>query len=169
MTNRIRLACDPRILVLPISSILPTKTLGPGIKKSKKYRRIAASIPEVGIIEPLVVYPQGNGSTQYALLDGHIRLAILKEMGQEKVTCLMSTDDEAFTYNHKVNPLSAIQEHFMIMEAIRQGVSEERIAKTLDVDVAAIRRKRDLLDGICPEAVQLLKEKRASTGAVNAG
>ncbi len=32
----------------------------------------------------------------------------------------------------------------MIMEAIRQGVSEERIAKTLAVDVAAIRRKRDL-------------------------
>ena len=53
----------------------------------------------------------------------------------------------------------------MIMEAIRQGVSEERIAKTLAVDVAAIRRKRDLLDGICPEAVQLLKEKRASNGA----
>lgn len=52
----------------------------------------------------------------------------------------------------------------MIMEAIRQGVSEERIAKTLAVDVAAIRRKRDPLDGICPEAVQLLKEKRASAG-----
>jgi hypothetical protein len=48
---------------------------------------------------------------------------------------------------------------------IRQGVSEERIAKTLAVDIAAIRRKRDLLDGICPEAVQLLKEKRACAGA----
>ena len=52
----------------------------------------------------------------------------------------------------------------MIMEAIRHGVPEERIAKTLAVDVAAIRRKRDLLSGICPEAVQLLKDKRASTG-----
>jgi ParB-like chromosome segregation protein Spo0J len=165
MTNRIRLACDPRILVLPISSILPTKKVVPGTIKSKRYRRIAASIPEVGIIEPLIVFPQANGSTQYILLDGHVRLAILKEMGEETVTCLVSTDNEAFTYNHKVSPLSAIQEHFMIMEAIRQGVSEERIAKTLDVDVAAIRKKRDLLDGICPEAVQLLKEKRASNGA----
>ena len=165
MTNRIRLACDPRIVVLPVSSILPTKVLTPSIIKSKKYRCIAASIPEVGIIEPLLVFPQVNGSSQYILLDGHLRLAILKELGQETVTCLVSTDDEAFTYNHKVNPLSAIQEHFMIMEAIRQGVSEERIARTLDVDIAAIRRKRDLLDGICPEAVQLLKEKRASAGA----
>ena len=141
------------------------KKLRPGINKTAKYRRIAASVREVGIVEPLVVYPQKNGATQYILLDGHIRLEILKEIGQEKVKCLVALDDEGFTYNHKVNPLSAIQEHFMIMEAIRHGVSEERIAKTLDVDVAAIRRKRDLLDGICPEAVQLLKEKRASNGA----
>ena len=149
----------------PSAASCRRRKLGPGVINSKKYRRIAASIPEVGIIEPLVVFPQANGNTQYILLDGHIRLAILKEIGQETVTCLVSTDNEAFTFNHKVNPLSAIQEHFMIMEAIRQGVSEERIAKTLDVDVAAIRRKRDLLDGICPEAVQLLKEKRASTVA----
>ena len=165
MVNRIRFACDPKIISVPVGSILPVRTLSPAINKSEKYRRIAASIREVGIIEPLVVYPHANGSTQYVLLDGHIRLAILKEMGQEKVYCLVSLDDEAFTYNHKVNQLSAIQEHFMIMEAIRQGVSEERIAKTLAVDIAAIRRKRDLLDGICSEAVQLLKEKRASIGA----
>jgi hypothetical protein len=165
MVNRIRFACNTRIILVPLDSILPVKKLLPGIKKSAKYRRIAAAVREVGIVEPLVVYPQKNGAMQYILLDGHIRLEILKEIRQEKVKCLVALDDEGFTYNHKVNPLSAIQEHFMIMEAIRHGVSEERIAKTLDVDVAAIRRKRDLLDGICPEAVQLLKEKRASSGA----
>jgi len=165
MVNRIRFACNTRIVLVPLDSILPVKKLLPGIKKTAKYRRIAAAVREVGIVEPLVVYPQKNGALQYILLDGHIRLEILKEMGQKKVKCLVALDDEGFTYNHKVNPLSAIQEHFMIMEAIRHGVSEERIAKTLDVDVAAIRRKRDLLDGICPEAVQLLKEKRASSGA----
>jgi uncharacterized ParB-like nuclease family protein len=165
MVNRIRFACDPKILLLPLSSILPVRKISVGMTKTEKCRRIAASIREVGVVEPLVVYPQVNGSTQYVLLDGHIRLAILKELGQEKVRCLVAADNEGFTYNHKVNPLSAIQEHFMIMEAIRQGVSEERIAKALSVDVAAIRRKRDLLDGICPEAVQLLKDKRASAGA----
>jgi ParB-like chromosome segregation protein Spo0J len=165
MVNRIRFACDPKILSLPISSILPVRKIGTAMTKTEKYRRIVASVREVGIVEPLVVYPQANGSTQYILLDGHIRLSILKDMGQETVHCLVAADNEAFTYNHKVNPLSAIQEHFMILEAIRQGVSEERIAKALSLDIASIRRKRDLLDGICPEAVQLLKEKRASTGA----
>ena len=79
---------------------------------------------------------------------------------------LVAMDDEAFTYNHKVNRLSAIQEHFMIIRAIKNGVSEERIAKTLNVDVANIRRKRDMLDGICSETVELLRDKRATAGAL---
>jgi ParB-like chromosome segregation protein Spo0J len=165
MVNRIRFACEPKIIVVLLSQILPVKKLSPGINRTAKYRRIAASVREIGVVEPLVVYPQNNGTTQYILLDGHVRLEILREIGQEKVKCLVALDNEGFTYNHKVNPLSAIQEHFMIMEAIRHGVSEERIAKTLAVDVAAIRRKRDLINGICPEAVQLLKDKRASNGA----
>lgn len=165
MATHVRFACDPKIVSVPVNSILPVRKLPPTIQKSEKYRRIAASVREVGIIEPLIIYPQTGGATQYILLDGHIRLEILKELGEETVNCLVAMDDEGFTYNHRINPLSPIQEHFMIIEAIRRGVSEERIAKTLDVNVTAIRRKRDLLDGICPEAVQLLSEKRACAGA----
>jgi len=162
MVNTVRLACNRNIISVPVLHILPVKKFCQGTSRTEKYRRIAASIEEIGIIEPLVVYPQSNGNTgQYILLDGHIRLEILKVLGQKKVNCLVAMDDEGFTYNHEVSQVSTIQEHFMIMEAIRRGLSEERIAKTLNVDVAAIRRKRDLLDGICPEAVQLLKDKRA--------
>lgn len=35
----------------------------------------------------------------------------------------------------------------------------EHLASTLSVDIGAIRQKRDLLKGICPEAVALLKDK----------
>ncbi|MBN1909330.1 MAG: ParB N-terminal domain-containing protein [Pirellulales bacterium] len=161
MASRVRLACNRNIISVPVPNILPVKKLCPGTSRTTKYLRIAASVQEIGIIEPLVVYPQASGTDQYILLDGHIRLEILKGLGQANVNCLVATDDEGFTYNHAVNQVSTIQEHFMIMEAIRRGLSEERIAKTLNVDVAAIRRKRDLLDGICPEAVQLLKDKRA--------
>lgn len=42
----------------------------------------------------------------------------------------------------------------------------ERIARSLDVDVNKIVQKRDLLNGICPEVVILLKEKQATTPAV---
>ena len=73
--------------------------------------------------------------------------------------CRISTDDEAFTYNKRVNRIAIIQEHRMILKAIENGVSEERIARSLNVDVGSIRRRRKLLDGICAEAAELLKEK----------
>jgi ParB-like chromosome segregation protein Spo0J len=100
------------------------------------------------------------------LLDGHLRFEVLKEIGQKEVFCLVSTDDEAFTYNHKVNRISPIQEHFMILRAIEKGVLEERIAKTLNVDIAKIRQKRNLLEGICSEVVELLKDKHFSPNAI---
>jgi hypothetical protein len=47
----------------------------------------------------------------------------------------------------------------MIMRAIERGVSEERLAKALNVNIKLIARRKTLLDGICPEVVDLLKDK----------
>jgi len=156
-------------VTLHVEDILPIKQIGKTVRKSPKYISVLASIKEVGIIEPPVVYPakkKENEPQKYMLLDGHIRVDILKSLGHEKVFCLVSTDDESYTYNHKVNRLAPIQEHFMIMKSIENGVSEERIAKTLNADIKAIRKNRDLLNGICPEAVGLLKDRRIIPDAI---
>lgn len=166
MNSRVKLACQTHILVLKLEQILPSRLIEPTIKRTSKYKCIAASVREVGIIEPLVVFPHKKTAGSYLLLDGHVRLEILKELGRPEVRCIISTDDEGFTYNHKVSRLSVIQEHFMILKAIKSGVTETRIATMLNIDVAAIRQKRDLLDGICPEAVALLREKRANAGGL---
>ena len=73
----------------------------------------------------------------------------------------MALDDESYTYNKRVNSLSPITEHFMILKAIANGVTEERIAIGLNIDVAAIRISRSLLDGICPEVVELSKRQKS--------
>jgi hypothetical protein len=164
MNKRVQLACEATVRTIDVASILPLRKISKGTKSTVKYRQISASMREIGIIEPIVVHPQDGENKQYMLLDGHMRLEILKETGVETVECLIAVDDEAFTYNHKVNRLTAIQEHFMIMKAIKSGVSEQDIARALDVDVAKIRKKRDLLVGICKEAVELLKGKRANSG-----
>ena len=164
MTKRIKLACQQQIEKISIELILPLRQITPGTRGSVKYRCIAASIREAGIIEQPVVHPHNEVKDRYMLLDGHIRLDILKAMGETTVDCLIANDDEAFTYNHKVSRLSAIQEHFMLMQAIKNGVSEKAIATALNVDVASIRKKQDLLVGICGEAVELLRGKRATTG-----
>lgn len=169
MSKLVQLGFEPQGKTIPMEQLLPLRTIPKATRSSAKYQRIAASMNQVGIIEPIVVYPQGkaNGrAQQYMILDGHLRYDILKTQGVEEVFCLISTDDDSFTYNHKVNQISPIQEHFMIMRALENGVSEERIAETLSVDVSAIRKKRDLLEGICPEAVELLKSRRAVPGAI---
>ncbi len=164
MSNRVDLACEKVLRKLPVGKILPVKRVAQGTRKSKKYHQILVSVQQVGIIEPLVVHQTKHKQDEYMLLDGHIRLEILKELSVETVDCLIALDDEAFTYNHKINRLSPIQEHFMIMKAIKSGVSENDIALALDIDVSKIQKKRDLLDGICAEAVQLMKGKRGNSG-----
>jgi hypothetical protein len=62
-----------------------------------------------------------------------------------------------------VNRLAIIQEHKMILKAIERGVPEVRIASALNVDVNTLRHKIRLLDGICPEAADLLKDKHVAS------
>lgn len=165
--NMVTMAFNPEGIMIKVDKILPVKKIKTSTKKTVKYKQIYTSIKEIGIIEHLIVYPQDGKTGLYLLLDGHMRLEVLKDIKREEVRCLISSDDEGFTYNHKVNRVSTIQEHFMILKAIKKGVSEERIAKTLNVNIAKIREKRDLLKGITPEIVELLKDKRISPRAMS--
>lgn len=148
-------------LYLKPSQLLLSKTILKSTVYTKKYGQIKASIKDIGIIEPLIV-SSANSKAQYILLDGHIRFEILKELGYTLIPCLLSSDDENYTYNKKINRLATIQEHFMIRRAIDQGVNEERLATALNIDIKAIRTKMNLLNGICPEVIELLKNREIS-------
>src|ERR1035438_190482 len=162
MAKQVRVGFNLRGVTIPIGSILPVKQLKAIMKMSQKYRQMLSSVRELGIIEPLVVFPQNGNSGTYLLLDGHVRLQVLKELGQTHAPCWIATDDEAYTYNKRVSRIATVQEHVMILKAIKSGVSEERIAKVLNVDVASIRQKRDLLEGICKEAAEIFKTRQMS-------
>ena len=158
-TSAVKMAFEGAPLRIAIGQIQPLKLVSSAVKKTPKYTQLFASIREVGIVEPPVVARDQSDSNRYLLLDGHLRIDVLKDMGETAVTCLVSTDDEAFTYNKRVNRLAMIQEHKMILKAVERGVPEERIAKALNVDVHSIARKRRLLDGICAEVAEILKDK----------
>lgn len=149
-------------LILPVSQLLPVRHLSDPEKKVSRYRAIVSSIKEVGVIEPLMVYPQTGKSGAYLIMDGHLRLYALRELGIKEVECLISTEDESFTYNARINRLSPIQEHAMITRAVKNGVAVERIAAALDMDVKEIRARLNMLRGIHQEAVELLKDKQLS-------
>ena len=158
----VRAAFEGRLIILPAEAIQPLREPTEAMRQSAKYRRIAQSIAEVGVIEPLVVARPSGREPRYLLLDGNIRFDILLASGEADVRCLISSDDEAFTYNKRINRLATIQEHYMIVRALKRGVSEEKLARALNVDVKAIKRRRLMLEGICPEVVDLLKDRNIS-------
>lgn len=165
MTRKVTLGFENDCVTIPVADILPVRVLGKSVKSSRKYVQITASIREVGLVEPPVVTRNAGEGGSWLLLDGHIRIEVLRDLGIEQVECLISTDDEAFTYNKQISRLAPIQEHRMILKAIERGVSEEKIAAALDLNPQSVRRKVKLLDGICSEAVAILKDK-ACTAAV---
>ena len=155
--QNINIAFQLSTIYLNPSQLLLSKSILKSTVYTKKYGQIKASIKEIGIIEPLIVAPTAD-KKEFVLLDGHIRLEILKDLGFSEIPCLLSSDDENYTYNKKINRLATIQEHFMIRRAIDQGVDEERLASALNIDIKSIRSKINLLNGICPEVIELLKD-----------
>lgn len=164
MSNpRIKAAFHQQVIVLPIQSIMMQREIQPSFRKSAVYLQISASLEHVGLIEPVVVFPRGRN--EYLLLDGHVRLDILKQTEKTEVPAIFATDDEAYTYNKRVNHAPPIAQHFMILKALKNGVSEERLATALNVDVGHIRKKRDMLEGICPEAIDILRNSPVTADA----
>jgi hypothetical protein len=158
MVDPVKIAFERKIIIQPIADLLPTKGLPAGVRETVKYRRIAASVAEVGLIEPLSIARQKGGGG-YLLLDGHMRLDALRFLGATEAACVVADDDEAFTYNKRVNRLATIQEHYMIVRALDRGVPEEKLARALNVDVKVIRQRRHLLSGISADVAELLKDK----------
>lgn len=156
----VKLAFELTSLRIAIADIEPLRAITPVVRRSMKFAQIEASIREVGIIEPPVVVPLRGSKDRFQLLDGHLRIQIMKERGETAVVCLIATEDEAFTYNKRISRLATVQEHKMILTAIERGVPEERLARALNVDIKSIRTKKRLLDGICPEVIKLLQDRQ---------
>jgi ParB-like chromosome segregation protein Spo0J len=161
-----KLAFELRRIRLPVTSILPTRLNKDPQNSTKRFHAIRASLREVGLIEPLAIYPQKGVAGQYLLLDGHLRLIALKDLGETEVDCIVASDDECYTYNARVNRLNPIAEHKMILKAVQNGVKPERIAAALNIPVKDVKSAMSLLDGINEEAVDLLKDKPIAPKAI---
>jgi len=157
MAKSIKDGFELRVLTLPVASIVPQRDISPAVRAGLTYKQIMASVREVGLIQALIVFPKT--ADQYLLLDGHLRLAAILQQGWTEVECILATDDEAYTYNKRVNHLPPIAQHYMLRKALSKGLTEQRLADALDVKIDAIRRTTTMLEGICPEVIEILREK----------
>ena len=113
----------------------------------REYRRIRASILAVGLIEPLLVFPE-NG--YYTILNGHQRYHVLMELGVKTVPCIFARQKESFTSNRMVSRLSPIQESRMIKKALDE-LDEKTIATALGITKIAHRLNASLLKQLHPK------------------
>jgi ParB-like chromosome segregation protein Spo0J len=164
VTAAVKLAFERETVTLPLAKILPTKTLSTSIKKGSTYKTVEASLAVVGMVELLVVFRQSDDT--YILLEGHSRLSALLASGAKTAECLVSTDDEKLTFKRHVSHIAPIQANKMIVKALDAGVPEQRLAKALNRPVATIRTSRTMLENICSEALELLKDKPINDAAL---
>lgn len=151
---------DLKTQVIALDALLPSKKVPDGAMTSRKFQQIKASIVEVGMIEPLSVSRPDIFKDEFLLLDGHMRVLALRELGESEAPCLIATDDETYTYNNRINRLSTIQEHYMLRRAIDRGVSKERLARAFNLDVSSIDKRVNLLEGVTAGAVVLLRDQQ---------
>ena len=113
----------------------------------RDFDRILASIKAIGLIEPLIVYPEGE---DFVITEGVQRYRALLEMGIEVVPCVIGRQREAFTGNRMVNRVSPVQENRMIEKSLEE-LDEKTIAKALGLSGITHQMKRTLLKQLDPE------------------
>src|SRR5260370_42694129 len=113
------------MLGVRLTLLRPTVPAAARVLATHKYQTIHESIRELGIIEPLAVYRSSEHAGEYDLLDGHLRLEALKQLHRELAPCMISLDDEGFTFNRHINRSTAVHENRMIRATLASGASEE--------------------------------------------
>lgn len=135
---------DSQAKDIPIIRLRPLRER----KVSKReFDRILVSIKTTGLIEPLIVYPEGE---DFVILDGVQRYRALLELGEEIVPCLVGTRREAFTANRMVNRVSPVQENRMIEKSLEE-LDEQTIAAALGLTGISHRLKKTLLKQLHPD------------------
>ena len=111
---------------------------------------LAASIARVGLLNPLVVIPDGEG---FSVVAGHRRLAACKRAGLRQVNCCVRTmapeesTEIAFVENMFRRDLSPIETAAGVKDTLDQGVMDvPGVAAALHRSVEWVQRMIALLD-----------------------
>jgi hypothetical protein len=135
---------DSEPLDIPITQLKPLRDRK---VRDRDFKRIRDSISSIGLIEPLVVYPEGE---VYLILDGAQRYRALQELKVEIVPCILGADREAFTGNRMVNRVTPVQESRMIAKSLSE-LDQDTIAAALGMMGIAHRLNKTLLSRLHPD------------------
>lgn len=150
-----------RVLFLPISVISPNPDQPRRNFSREGLEELAASIQEVGVLQPLSVRKSAAG---YELISGERRLRAARMAGLREVPCiLVSVDSEgssllALVENLQRRDLDFVEEAAALVKLIRTyHLSQEEAARKIGKSQSAVANKLRLLR-LPPDALALLRE-----------
>jgi ParB family chromosome partitioning protein len=156
---------------LPVSAIRPNSRQPRTSFPEAGIRELAASIKEVGILQPLVVRPTSGG---FELIAGERRLRAAEEAGLERVPVLIrqAAEDESMELalvenlqRENLSPLETAAAYQALMDGF--GLTRERLARRLGKSRAAVTNTLRLVH--LPERIQaLLNDGKLSEGHARA-
>jgi ParB family transcriptional regulator, chromosome partitioning protein len=156
---------------LPVSAIRPNSRQPRTSFPEAGIRELAASIKEVGILQPLVVRPTPGG---FELIAGERRLRAAKEAGLERVPVLIrqAGEDESMELalvenlqRENLSPLETAAAYQTLMDGF--GLTKERLARRLGKSRATVTNTLRLVH--LPERIQaLLGDGKLSEGHARA-
>lgn len=156
---------------LPVSAIRPNSRQPRTSFPEAGIRELAASIKEVGILQPLVVRPTPGG---FELIAGERRLRAAREAGLERVPVLIrqAGEDESVELalvenlqRENLSPLETAAAYQALMDGF--GLTRERLARRLGKSRAAVTNTLRLVH--LPERIQaLLDDGKLSEGHARA-
>jgi ParB family transcriptional regulator, chromosome partitioning protein len=156
---------------LPVSALRPNSRQPRTNFPEAGMRELAASIKEVGILQPLVVRPTPGG---FELIAGERRLRAAKEAGLERVPVLIrqAGEDESMELalvenlqRENLSPLETAAAYQALMDGF--GLTRERLARRLGKSRTAVTNTLRLVH--LPERIQaLLNDGKLSEGHARA-
>jgi ParB/RepB/Spo0J family partition protein len=128
------------------------------VRHRARYRQLLASLAEAGQQTPIIVIQQAD---QYLVIDGHQRIAALKQLRRDTVNALVldtMSEAEALLFVHSLRmnsePETALEQGWLLAEMEeKHGYTIEELARRLDRSATWVARRLALVDTL-PEAVQ---------------
>jgi ParB family transcriptional regulator, chromosome partitioning protein len=129
------------------------------VRHPGQQRQLIASLAEGGQQTPIVVVQSAEGNERYVVIDGHKRIAALRQLGRDSVeaTVWLMSAGEALLLERSLRfsrQESALEQGWLLAEMEQRfRYSLEELARRFDRSVSWVRRRLALVE-LLPAAVQ---------------
>lgn len=165
-------SAGPRLVDIPVASIVPNPHQPRVHFNEEALADLAASIKELGVLQPILVRPNGEG--RYELIAGERRWRAAGQAGLAVIPAVVKTTDDMASMEQAVvenlhrQDLTALEEAAAYSQLIDDfGMTHEQVAKRVGKSRAAVTNTLRLLQ--LPATVQhLIADGRLTAGHARA-